>query len=93
MPTPGNPPAYTLYVEPRRNGEVHALAGAVDARLREGHHYDQCRELGQLGPVQIKSVEPGCERYEGALVERGQKLGEIKPPGLHRGDFWERVFG
>ena len=89
-PTDGDPPSYTLYAEGR--GDWTALEAALEARLRKGHHYDLCRKLGQLGPARVQSVDHGWERYERALMDRGQKAGNVKPSGLHSGQFWAGVF-
>lgn len=94
-PDGGSPPAYVLYVEPAR-GAGHdllaSLAEAVEVRLREGHHYDYCRRLEQLGPVRVVGVRDGAARYEATLVAKGVKAGNIKPARLHSGRFWEQVF-
>ncbi len=92
-PTPGEPPASALYVEADADERARAaLARELEARLREGHHYDGCRALGQLGPVAAVPVRDGALRYERALVARGAKAGDVKPACLHRGLFWREVF-
>lgn len=94
-PNMSDPPAYVLYVEP--NGEapdaaLETLRQTAEDELLEGHHYALCRRLGQLGPLRVKRVDDGAAHYERALVARGQRAGNIKPPGLHSGTFWGEVF-
>ena len=71
---------------------LESVRDAAERALREGHHYDYCRKLGQLGPLRLISVTQGVRRYEAALTERGMRAGNVKPPGLHRGLFWGDVF-
>lgn len=69
------------------------FAASLETELRRGHHYDLCRKLHQLEALSGVPVEHGTAVYEAALVARGAKAGEIKPPALHTGDFWDEVFG
>jgi hypothetical protein len=76
------PPHYQLYLEargvPPRN-----LAGEFENALRENPHYDYCRRLGQLGPVRLERLRAGAfERFSQRMVQRGQRLGDIKPTPL-----------
>lgn len=87
-------PGYALYLEADAGPAAWAAAAAaLEAALRRQPHYDYCRRLGQLEPVVARPVRDGAARYEAALVARGRKAGEIKPPGLHAGAFWGEVFG
>jgi hypothetical protein len=90
-PGAGDPPSYVLYLEGAN--DTAGLAEDLDRRLQANHAYAYCRELGQLGPVTVRAVTAGQARYEEALVARGQRAGDLKPPGLHRGDFWGAVYG
>ncbi|MEZ6184801.1 MAG: GH3 auxin-responsive promoter family protein [Planctomycetota bacterium] len=80
---------YRVFVE---GAEPAAFAAALEQELRRGHHYDLCRKLEQLEPLAGVAVERGVARYEAALVARGARAGDIKPPALHLGDFWGEVF-
>ncbi len=90
----GEPPRYVLWVEADApEASLERLAAAVDAGLRAGHHYEICRSIGQLGPIEAARVEDGAGRYERALVAQGMKAGDIKPTPLHAGLFWDEAFG
>jgi hypothetical protein len=90
-PACGEPPSYALYVDATEDAAA-LLAGAVEGRLRTGHHYALCRELGQLGPVRGVSVPDAERRYERVRTRRGQRAGAVKPPVLEPELGWERHF-
>ncbi|RMG18297.1 MAG: autotransporter [Planctomycetota bacterium] len=90
-PTPGDPPNYTLYLEVPPGLSCDEVAAAVERGLRSNPHYDYCRRLGQLDPVAAVAVSDGLARYEAALTQRGQRAGDLKPPGLRREPFWHEV--
>ena len=81
-----DPPYYALIVEQRPDADT--LADAVERRLREGHHYDHCRALGQLGPVRAVPVPGAAARYEARLVSLGLRAGDIKPTPLSTRSGW-----
>lgn len=84
-------PGYRLYVElPTEQAE--ALAARLERALREGHHYELCRRLGQLEALEGRGVVEGWRRYEAALVARGVKAGDVKPSSLRRETWWDEVF-
>jgi hypothetical protein len=79
VPVAGPPAHYALLAD-------HALppgaADAVDAALREAHHYGLARALGQLGPVRVV-VHPDAGRWlTEREVRRGLAWGDIKPRTL-----------
>lgn len=68
-------------------------AGKLDALLRRNFHYDYCRKLGQLKSPRVYRVTGEPERaYIAHCVDRGQRLGDIKPTLLARFGGWERYF-
>ncbi len=74
--------AYVLFIESAASDAVLAQATEVLERaLREAHHYDLCRRLGQLEALRFRRVVNGAETY---LRERAktQALGTIKIPAL-----------
>jgi hypothetical protein len=75
------PPRYDLLVECASH-DAERLAGAVESRLIASHHYALCRRLGQLGGVRAVVVHDGAQTYERACLERGQRVGAIKPTAL-----------
>ncbi|MCK6550950.1 GH3 auxin-responsive promoter family protein [Myxococcota bacterium] len=92
-PAAGAPIVYQLFLEgPHGDDVVSATAAAVERRLCLNHHYRYCRDLGQLGPVRGVRVAGGWRRYEGALVARGMRAGDIKPTHLDTRTFWSEVF-
>ena len=68
------------------------LAQDVDDQLRNNFHYDYCRKLGQLQPVEIVRVLQGTETYLRVCQSRGQKLGNIKPAVLQKTNGWRKWF-
>lgn len=82
-------PRYVLFLEGFFSAEiVHRL----EAGLRRNPHYAVCRDLGQLAPVEVRSVAHGYATYAAAERERGLKLGDIKPAALSRRMDWGRHF-
>lgn len=82
---------------PGRNDKAdkfnHQLATAFDEGLRTNFHYDYCRRLGQLKPprVFLLTGNPHQEYLE-ECVNRGQRLGDVKPTALHLQGGWNQVF-
>jgi hypothetical protein len=81
---------YRLYLE--SDPAPATLARTLDQALRENFHYDWCRKLGQIGPLQVMQVSGGSQAYLIACQSRGQKLGNIKPSLLQKTDGWASVF-
>lgn len=81
---------YRLYLESDSAPET--LAQTLDQALCENFHYDWCRKLGQIGPLQITQVSNGAQAYLVACQTRGQKLGNIKPSLLQKTDGWASAF-
>lgn len=84
------PPGYILCTDvPHRADE---LALEVDRQLRESHHYNLCRTLGQL--VAVRAIcDPDAEQtYDRVCRRRGQRAGAIKPTSLDAALGWEREF-
>ncbi len=81
---------YSLYIECDRVPA--ALAKDLDDALCENFHYDYCRKLGQIGPVQAAQVSNGAQTYLYTCQQRGQKLGNIKPSVLQKSAGWQEAF-
>jgi GH3 auxin-responsive promoter len=75
--------AYVLYLESDADVDVAAL----DVTLREAHHYDLARRLGQLAPLRLMRVRNGAETYL-RVKSAAQHLGDIKIPALDREQGW-----
>jgi hypothetical protein len=88
------PPAYTLFIE--AEGEIEQLqqiVAQVETALHDNFHYRYCRQLGQLGSLQLFRVSRnGRIDYLAGCRARGQRLGDIKPLTLDRGDGWASRF-
>ena len=85
------PPRYNLFIE---SENTEAAAAKVESYLRESVHYDYCRKLGQLGPVQGIRVTDGDRLYLKGCEELGQKVGDVKPAYLRRElDWLEKLEG
>ncbi len=65
----------------------------MENHLRESVHYDYCRKLGQLGPVQGIPVENADRNYLRGCEELGQKVGDVKPSYLRRELDWLEKLG
>jgi hypothetical protein len=83
---------YVLYVESDASANVlEAAALSLELLLRESHHYDQCRLLGQLQPLRATRVAHAASRYLAYRAE-SQILGNIKIPALDREQGWSARF-
>jgi hypothetical protein len=74
--------AYVLFIESIASDALlqHATE-ELERALREAHHYDLCRRLGQLEALRLRRVVNGAETYLRQQAQT-QTLGEIKIPAL-----------
>lgn len=81
---------YTLFIE----GEASdPLAVRLDTELRENPHYALCRDLGQLGPLQLVRIHHGAyETFCAVTTAEGRKLGDVKPQSLSLRADWRTFF-
>jgi hypothetical protein len=82
-----SPPHYLLFVE---SDNPVALAAEVEQRLRASVHYDYCRRLGQLAPLEGVRVTQAAERYLLGCEALGQRVGNVKPAYLRRELDWRQ---
>jgi hypothetical protein len=92
----GEGQGYSLFLSNDADGETGVIARFFDSALRGNVHYDHARRIGQLAAMEIVRV-PGdgdwaWARFQTALAERGQRLGDIKPTALDSRPGWELVF-
>jgi hypothetical protein len=89
-PAAGEPAGYVLYTDLPH----HALrmAAQLDVELRQSHHYNLCRTLGQLAPVRVVANERAERIYHEVCAARGQRVGVIKPRSLAPDLGWEAAF-
>jgi hypothetical protein len=84
--------AYVLYVESDASADMlEEAASSLELLLRESHHYDHCRLLGQLQPLRVTRVAHAASRYLAYRAE-SQILGNIKIPALDREQGWTTRF-
>lgn len=81
--------AYVLYID--TDASTDAAAVALEEALRESHHYDYARRLGQLAPLRVMRVRDGAATYLRARAAT-QPLGTIKVPALDREQGWRERF-
>lgn len=85
------PPRYVLFAEFTATA---ALAKEVERQLRAAVHYDYCRRLGQLAPLEGVHIDRAADRYLEGCLALGQRGGNVKPAYLRRELGWrERLCG
>ena len=89
VPENGPPPRYVLVAESPR---VEQAARLVEAGLRASYHYNYCRELGQLGPVEGLAITRGEETLARGLERLGGRVGTMKPARLRKEPGWRERF-
>ncbi len=88
-------PAYALFVESdtASDGSLLSLGAETEAALRENYHYRYCRDLGQLGALVVFRIDANAgDTYAKVCYANGQRIGDLKPPSLHRITGWSRLF-
>jgi hypothetical protein len=87
-------PHYVLFLDATEYKQVtaSALASQLDEALGANPQYRYARQLGQLGELVAYRVENPMASYINYALERGQRLGDIKPPVLSGDTDWERRF-
>ena len=91
---------YVLFIQPSdgRDGlrvdDARARAAAeIETGFCANPQYRHCIRLGQLLPLRIFRIEErAAEDFFSSCVAQGQRLGDIKPPALHRRGGWAGVF-
>ena len=83
--------AYVLYLESDAPVDLEQLDTSLDNALRESHHYDLARRLGQLAPLRIMRVRDGAATYL-RVKSATQTLGDVKIPALDREQGWTSRF-
>ena len=100
VPVPSSPPRYRLYLESLDDPPPRAIASRIATdlqhRLENNPQYKYACQLRQLAPVEVRVGDGGGETlstvYERRCVERGQKLGDIKPRSLDAWTGWIDLF-
>lgn len=82
-PVRADRPGYRLYIETDADDATLARAvEIVEAELAESEHYDYCRRLGQLQPLEAVRVRRGMELYCDAMSRSGRRFGSVKPTNI-----------
>ena len=88
----GQAPGYTLYIQ-CEDGIPTQLGSDLESELRRNPHYDLCTRLGQLRPANVAPIATRAyELYTQKMMERGMRLGDIKPSPLSRFSDWSNYF-
>lgn len=90
----GQPPGYVLFLDSPELPQYlfDGLVQTIESGLREGYHYSYCRRLGQLAPLRGVRVQNGACSYLERCMALGQRLGSVKPMGLHCHTGWSNWF-
>ncbi len=84
--------AYTLYLESERPAPA-AVAEELHRALCDNPHYRYCWELGQLATVRLFRIDEDGHRVAvDRALERGARLGDVKPVALSSVDGWSDRF-
>jgi hypothetical protein len=87
--------SYTLFIEAKgvRETALLSLADHIEGELRENHHYQYCRDLGQLGYLRVFRIRRGAaETHQAVCRSGGQRAGDVKPAALHVTSDWSHRF-
>src|SRR5262245_18265344 len=80
---------YVLLVEAGSRAD----AARVERRLCGNPQYAHARALGQLEPLRVMEIARLFERYVDAQLERGVRLGDVKPVALRIERGWAALLG
>jgi hypothetical protein len=90
--------AYTLFLESAPAPDATRLCRELEEGLVGNFHYAHCRRLGQLSHARLFVIEADSASasaeaiYQGQMLSRGIKAGDIKPMPLDSHSGWERLF-
>ncbi len=82
-------PGYVLVCEQRPTPEQ---LDSIELRLGDNPQYAYARKLGQLAPLRVIAHASAASAYEQQLMDRGTRLGDIKPVALRNEPFWLPYF-
>ncbi len=87
---------YILFLAEQKTtqkADYNLLANHLEKQLLTAHHYQLCRNLGQLKPVKICLIEGDYhQEYLNFYLAKGRKLGDIKPELLSLETNWINTF-
>ena len=87
-------PHYRLFVDAERwtAAEAEMAAARLDKALQANPQYRYARRLGQLGKLSPMRVHSPWTRYRDHMLDRGLRLGDIKPTALNPDPQWAEQF-
>lgn len=94
-PLQANPPRYQLFLQADAASRIDRVAQEVETRLEENPYYHHAIEFGQLNTLEVALIRQDVNAqqiYNEAVVDRGQRLGNIKPTALDRWPGWAALF-
>ncbi len=87
---------YMLFLQEDKNDNIDfitELEHRIETLLCESYHYKLCRDLSQLKPLRICVVRGDLKQaYLNFYVDKGKKLGDIKPELLSLQSGWLNAF-
>jgi hypothetical protein len=94
MLAPAGEPGYLLFVDADEVApeKSEALARSTESALSANPQYAYARTLGQLAPLGVRRCIRPLETWLTWGLDRGQRLGDIKPPALSPEPAWQLRF-
>ncbi len=83
---------YVLLVEGIAESQTTELSLSAEKCLTELYHYNYCRDLQQLAPLQVQVVTQGTQKFQMRLLAEGIRLGDIKPTPIEQRFGWPEYF-
>lgn len=89
-----NTPFYCLWIEDENltANKTASLKSQLESLLLENPNYQWCRNLNQLGEIQLCQIKNASQSYLKHMQSKGLKLGNIKPVSLSNVFDWDNVF-
>mgnify|MGYP002037484970 CR=1 FL=1 len=92
-PILGQPPRYRLHLETNDDDvKLQQAARIVERCFSDVPPYAYCRELGQLGPLEVHRIQDGWKQYRDTLVATGERPGDVTPTQLDLRLIWDDAF-
>jgi len=82
-------PGYVLVSE-QMSSDV--LLAMIESGLMANPQYAYARKLGQIAPLRVISHTQAFSLVERAMLDRGTRLGDVKPLALRTESFWVPLF-
>ena len=84
---------YILFIETGEDiQKIIKFSQRLEEYLETNFYYKNAIELGQLEKLKVFKVKDGIKTYTEECIERGQRMGEIKPLIFRKDRGWIKVF-